>query len=100
MTPSLVTFTEKVFFCLFKRPIAYNPINYDPQEGYFMATLQSITKAFQTNGRTVNGSNHKSHGSEDLTDIFGSNVFNDRTMKERLPKDTYRALKETIEKGA
>ncbi|PIU40082.1 MAG: glutamine synthetase type III [Candidatus Omnitrophica bacterium CG07_land_8_20_14_0_80_50_8] len=35
-----------------------------------------------------------------LTKIFGSNVFNDRTMKERLPKDTYKALKETIEKGA
>ena len=34
-----------------------------------------------------------------LTKIFGSNVFSDRVMKERLPKDTYRALRETIERG-
>ncbi|OPY68633.1 MAG: Glutamine synthetase [Syntrophorhabdaceae bacterium PtaU1.Bin034] len=33
-----------------------------------------------------------------LTEIFGSNVFNDTVMKERLPKETYKALKETIEK--
>ncbi len=36
----------------------------------------------------------------DLTEIFGSNVFNDKVMKERLPKDIYKALKETIEKDA
>jgi len=34
----------------------------------------------------------------ELTKIFGSNVFNDKVMKERLPKQIYRALKETIEK--
>ncbi len=34
----------------------------------------------------------------ELTEIFGSNVFNDKAMKERLPKQIYRALKETIEK--
>ncbi len=34
----------------------------------------------------------------DLTEVFGSNVFNDKVMRERLPKDIYRALKETIEK--
>jgi len=34
----------------------------------------------------------------DLTELFGSNVFNDKVMKQRLPKETYRALKETIEK--
>lgn len=32
-------------------------------------------------------------------DIFGSNVFNDAVMKERLPKATYKALKKTIESG-
>ena len=26
------------------------------------------------------------------TDIFGSNVFNDRVMRERLPKDVYKSL--------
>ncbi len=34
-----------------------------------------------------------------ITELFGSNVFNDKTMKERLPKDTYKALKETIDKN-
>jgi len=34
-----------------------------------------------------------------VTDIFGINVFNDVTMKERLPKDTYKALKKITEKG-
>ncbi|MDR2018009.1 MAG: glutamine synthetase III [Syntrophobacterales bacterium] len=34
----------------------------------------------------------------ELTKIFGSNVFNDKTIKERLPKQIYKALKETIEK--
>ena len=31
--------------------------------------------------------------------LFGVNVFNDKAMKERLPKETYRALKETVERG-
>ena len=34
-----------------------------------------------------------------VTEIFGSKVFNDETMKERLPKDAYKALKKTIEEG-
>ncbi|MBA4391492.1 MAG: glutamine synthetase type III [Syntrophus sp. (in: bacteria)] len=34
----------------------------------------------------------------ELTKIFGSNVFNDKVMKELLPKEIYKALKETIEK--
>ncbi len=34
-----------------------------------------------------------------VTDIFGSSVFNDVVMKERLPKDTYKALKRTIDLG-
>jgi glutamine synthetase len=37
-------------------------------------------------------------GLMELTKIFGSNVFNDKTIKERLPKQIYKALKETIEK--
>ncbi len=32
-------------------------------------------------------------------ELFGINVFNDRKMRERLPKATYRALKKTIENG-
>ncbi|MEI6132468.1 MAG: glutamine synthetase III [Bacillota bacterium] len=34
-----------------------------------------------------------------LTEIFGSNVFNDAVMKERLPKATYKEIKKTIEQG-
>ncbi len=34
-----------------------------------------------------------------VTDIFGINVFNDITMKERLPKDTYKALKKITDDG-
>lgn len=34
-----------------------------------------------------------------LSEIFGSNVFNDAVMKECLPKATYKALKKTIEEG-
>lgn len=34
-----------------------------------------------------------------LGEIFGSNVFNDAVMKERLPKATYKALKKTIGEG-
>ncbi|MBI4976420.1 MAG: glutamine synthetase III [Spirochaetes bacterium] len=36
----------------------------------------------------------------DITELFGSNVFSEKLMKERLPKETYRSLKETIESGA
>lgn len=32
--------------------------------------------------------------------IFGSNVFSDKVMREKLPKDVYNKLKKTIEKGA
>ncbi len=34
-----------------------------------------------------------------VPDIFGELVFNDNVMKERLPKETYRSLKKTIEEG-
>lgn len=35
-----------------------------------------------------------------ITDIFGSMVFNEDVMKQRLPKETYRALKSTMEGGS
>ncbi|MBC8545781.1 glutamine synthetase III [Clostridiaceae bacterium NSJ-31] len=37
--------------------------------------------------------------STQVPEIFGSLVFNDHVMKERLPKETYKALKRTMEKG-
>ncbi|NLY43317.1 MAG: glutamine synthetase type III [Clostridiaceae bacterium] len=33
---------------------------------------------------------------KDLPNLFGSMVFNDRVMRQRLPKDIYRSLKRTI----
>ena len=38
--------------------------------------------------------------STNVPEMFGCYVFNDRVMKDRLPKETYKALKETVEKGA
>ena len=34
-----------------------------------------------------------------IPEIFGSMVFNDGVMKKRLPKDTYKAVRRTIECG-
>ena len=34
-----------------------------------------------------------------MDEIFGSNVFNDAVMQQHLPKDTYKALKKTIDEG-
>ena len=35
-----------------------------------------------------------------VTDIYGSMVFNEHTMRERLPKATYKQLMRTIKEGA
>ncbi len=35
----------------------------------------------------------------DVTKVFGINSFNDKVMKERLPNDTYKALKKTVDSG-
>ena len=34
-----------------------------------------------------------------MDDLFGMNVFNDSVMRQRLPKETYRALHKTIDDG-
>ncbi|MCL1829049.1 MAG: glutamine synthetase III [Oscillospiraceae bacterium] len=34
-----------------------------------------------------------------IPDLFGSMVFNDTVMRERLPKDVYKALKKTMSRG-
>ena len=34
-----------------------------------------------------------------IPELFGTMVFNDSVMKERLPKDTYKALKKTVDDG-
>ena len=37
--------------------------------------------------------------SQSIPEIYGSLVFNDKIMREKLPKDMYKALKKTIENG-
>ncbi len=37
------------------------------------------------------------HSLEKVSDIFGSNVFSDATMKERLPKNVYKVFREAID---
>ena len=34
-----------------------------------------------------------------MEEIFGMNVFNDAVMRQRLPKETYKALHKTIDDG-
>ena len=34
-----------------------------------------------------------------VPELFGSMVFNQKTMKERLAKETYKALKKTLDNG-
>ncbi len=36
---------------------------------------------------------------ENLAEMFGSKVFNDSTMKERMPREIYKALQKTIKDG-
>ena len=36
---------------------------------------------------------------QNIPEIYGSLVFNDRIMRSKLPKDMYKALKKTIENG-
>lgn len=40
-----------------------------------------------------------SDNSKNIAERFGSMVFNDKMMKERLPKDVYKALRKTIANG-
>ena len=38
--------------------------------------------------------------SNNVPKLFGSLVFNDKVMRERLPKETYRAIQHSIKSGA
>lgn len=61
-----------------------------------MKAIQEISKYMGTNGSSAKAKANYVN----VTETFASNVFSERVMKERLPKDTYKALRETIEKGA
>ena len=36
---------------------------------------------------------------KDIPALYGSLVFNDKVMRNKLPKDVYKALRKTIENG-
>lgn len=36
---------------------------------------------------------------EEIPALYGSLVFNDKVMRNKLPKDMYKALRKTIENG-
>ena len=40
-----------------------------------------------------------SENRKSVPELFGSAVFNDDVMMERLPKDVYRSLRKTIDEG-
>ena len=37
---------------------------------------------------------------KDISNLFGSMVFNDTIMQDRLPRNTYKALKKTMTQGS
>ena len=37
--------------------------------------------------------------SKDIPTLYGSLVFSDKVMRNKLPKDVYKALRKTIENG-
>ena len=57
-------------------------------------TRQEILLKLANTSIPANGSPHKS-----AAELFGTNVFNDKVMRETLPKDTYKKLRDTIRKG-
>ena len=59
--------------------------------------METVQTHASSNGKSVKKESPRREA--DITKLFGSNVFNDRTMRERLPKDIYRALRRTIESG-
>ncbi|MDK2798894.1 MAG: glutamine synthetase [Clostridiales bacterium] len=61
--------------------------------------LEALFNFFVVINRNGKGYNDMKCEMENLTEMFGCNVFNDSVMRERLPKATYKALKKTIDEG-
>ena len=57
--------------------------------------LQSATRNILDWGMKTS----KSKGRPKATDVFGSLTFNDQVQRQRLPRDTYKALRRTISQG-
>jgi glutamine synthetase len=62
------------------------------------SALQSATKSIIEWG--VSSPSRPSGDQPKATDLFGSLTFSDDVQRQRLPKDTYRALRRTITQGA
>src|SRR3954465_14468383 len=60
--------------------------------------MKTITVS--TNGHSRQTSVAPSYQSTRLEQLFGSNVFNEKLMRQKLPKGTFQALRKTIEAGA
>ena len=58
---------------------------------------QDILLKIAANGKGVKGETQRG---QKRVDLFGVNAFNDQVMRERLPKDVYEKLRDTIRKGA
>jgi len=51
------------------------------------------------NAQTINGQEITSLDQAKVSQYFGCNTFNEQTMRERLPKDIFKAFKQCLKKG-
>lgn len=58
---------------------------------------QKITRSIASRAEAAD---YKPEAGENILDIFGDHVFNDKTMQELLPKAVYNSLKETVQNQA
>lgn len=63
-----------------------------------MTRASQVTESFVTSFTYTTTIQRRKHMSK-VTEIFGSMVFDDATMKEKLPKETYKAIQNTIQNG-
>jgi glutamine synthetase len=61
---------------------------------------QANSQKRSCNGDPSNGDAAQKGGFPSLSSYFGMNTFNDQLMREKLPKDVYVKLRDTIKKGA
>ena len=60
--------------------------------------MKSVT--ISSNGHLAKTAGGPAKRFMNLEEVFGSNVFNENLMKQRLPKATFQAVRKTIEEGA
>src|SRR3954453_19775382 len=70
------------------------------QDSAIMSTLNPRQLAIQTIATTEYTLNRVDFMATHAKDMFGCNVFNEATQRERLPKPVFKALQKTIKEGA